>query len=204
MRRIENTLKDVRSYTIAWYQELLDEYGEQYPRRTELQSFDNIEAAKVAVKGEKLYVDREGGFIGTSLKKEEFVSDVSSIDDVIVFLRDGQYVVTKVADKTFVGKDIIHVARWVRNDLRTIYNVAYRDGKNGTTYIKRFNVPTAIRDREYDLTQGKEGVQVLYFSANPNGEAEVVKVVLRPQNKGKQKETSIREGFCRDDYSRKE
>ncbi|MDO5035985.1 MAG: DNA gyrase/topoisomerase IV subunit A [Porphyromonas sp.] len=196
MKRVETTLKDVRSYAITWYEGLLNEYGEHYPRRTSIQSFDDIEAAKVAVKNEKLYVDREGGFIGTSLKKDEYVSDVSNVDDVIVFLRDGRYIVTKVTDKTFVGKDIIHVARWIRNDKRTIYNVAYRDGTNGATFIKRFNVPTCVRDREYDLTMGKKGSKVLYFSANPNGEAEVVKVVLKPQSKSRRKRLVFEKDFA--------
>ncbi|MBR8730461.1 DNA gyrase/topoisomerase IV subunit A [Porphyromonas levii] len=196
MADIEETLTDMRAYTIKWYQKLLKEYGDQYPRRTKLQSFDEIQVAKVVLKNEKLYVDREGGFIGTSLKKDEYVCDVADIDDVIVFLEDGRYMITKVADKAFVGKNILHVARWVRGDKRTIYNVIYRDGKNGASYIKRFNVNSIIRDREYHLTQEKPDSKVLYFSANPNGEAETVKVVLRPQQKASKKKLVFERDFA--------
>ena len=145
----------------------------------------------MAVKSEKLYVDRKEGFIGTGLKKAEYVSDVSDIDDVIVFLRSGVYFITKVSEKSFVGKDIIHVARWVRGDERTIYNAVYRDGKEGTAFIKRFAVTTAIRDREYDLTRGKPDSKVLYFTANPNGEAEVIKTVLRPSAKKRRRKSGL-------------
>lgn len=196
MADIEETLTDMRAYTIKWYQKLLKEYGDQYPRCTKLQSFDEIQVAKVVLKNEKLYVDREGGFIGTSLKKDEYVCDVADIDDVIVFLEDGRYMITKVADKAFVGKNILHVARWVRGDKRTIYNVIYRDGKNGASYIKRFNVNSIIRDREYHLTQEKPDSKVLYFSANPNGEAETVKVVLRPQQKASKKKLVFERDFA--------
>ncbi len=180
MEEVRLKLADVRSVAIQWYQDLLDQYGPLFPRKTSVQSFEVIEVAKVVMKNEKLYVNREEGFIGTSLKKDEYVCDISNIDDVIVFLEDGTYQILKVAEKTFVGKNIIHVARWIRNDARTIYNVVYRDGKSGTSYIKRFNVKTATRDRAYDVTQGTPGSKVLYFSANGNGEAEMVKVVLRP------------------------
>lgn len=180
MEEVRLKLSDVRAVAIQWYQDLLDQYGPHFPRKTSIQSFEVIEAAKVVMKNEKLYVNREEGFIGTSLKKDEYVCDISTIDDIIVFLEDGTYQIVKVAEKTFVGKNIIHVARWIRNDVRTIYNVVYRDGKNGTSYIKRFNVKTSTREREYDLTQGTPGSKILYFSANSNGEAETVKVVLRP------------------------
>lgn len=193
---INKTLKDVRGYAIKWYQKLLKEYGDRYPRQTKIQSFDEIEAAKVVLKNEKLYVDREGGFIGTSLKKDEYVCDVSDIDDVIVFLKDGKYLVTKVSDKAFVGRDILHVARWIKGDKRTIYNAIYRDGKNGASYIKRFNVSAAIRDREYDVSQGKPGSHLLYFSSNPNGEAELVKVVLRPQKRERRKKLVFERDFA--------
>lgn len=196
MADIKRQLADIRGVTIAWYQSLLDDYGSQFPRLTKIQSFDTIEAAKVVEKNEKLYVNREEGFIGTSLKKDEYVCDVSAIDDLIVFLRDGRYEIVKVSDKAFVGKDIIHVARWIRNDNRTIYNVIYRDGKDGVTFIKRFNVQSAIRDREYNLTQGKSGSKVLYFSANPNGEAESVKIVLRPKAHGRQKQLIFEKDFA--------
>lgn len=191
MTDTERRLGDVRSEAISWYETLYEDFGKQYPRRTTIRSFDDIEAAKVAVKSEKLYVDRKEGFIGTGLKKAEYVSDVSDIDDVIVFLRSGVYFITKVSEKSFVGKDIIHVARWVRGDERTIYNAVYRDGKEGTSFIKRFAVTTAIRDREYDLTRGKPDSKVLYFTANPNGEAEVIKTVLRPSAKKRRRKSGL-------------
>lgn len=196
MAEIKETLNDICSYTIKWYQKLLKEYGDKYPRLTKIQSFDEIQVAKVVLKNEKLYVDREGGFIGTGLKKDEFVCEVSDLDDVIVFLRDGRYLITKVADKAFVGKEIIHVARWIRNDKRTIYNVIYRDGKNGAAYIKRFNIPSLIRDREYHVTQEKPGSKILYFSANPNGEAETVKVVLRPTQRERRRKLVFERDFA--------
>lgn len=180
MDGIRKKLADVRGVAIDWYRTLLEDYGDRFTRRTEIQSFDVIQAAKVVMKNEKLFVNRKDGFIGTGLKKDEFVSDISSIDDIIVFLEDGSYQIVKVSEKAFVGKNIIHVQRWIKNDARTIYNAIYRDGKNGHTFIKRFDFKTAQRDRVYDLTQGKEGSKVLYFSANPNGEAETVKIVLRP------------------------
>ena len=191
MADTERRLGDVRSEAISWYETLYEDFGKQHPRRTTIRSFDDIEAAKVAVKSEKLYVDRKEGFIGTGLKKAEYVSDVSDIDDVIVFLRSGVYFITKVSEKSFVGKDIIHVARWVRGDERTIYNAVYRDGKEGTAFIKRFAVTTAIRDREYDLTRGKPDSKVLYFTANPNGEAEVIKTVLRPSAKKRRRKSGL-------------
>lgn len=191
MADTERRLGDVRNEAISWYETLHEDFGKQYPRRTTIRSFDDIEAAKVAVKSEKLYVDRKEGFIGTGLKKAEYVSDVSDIDDVIVFLRSGVYFITKVSEKSFVGKDIIHVARWVRGDERTIYNAVYRDGKEGTAFIKRFAVTTAIRDREYDLTRGKPESKVLYFTANPNGEAEVIKTVLRPSAKKRRRKSGL-------------
>lgn len=191
MADTERRLGDVRSEAISWYETLYEDFGKQYPRQTTIRSFDDIEAAKVAVKSEKLYVDRKEGFIGTGLKKAEYVSDVSDIDDVIVFLRSGVYFITKVSEKSFVGKDIIHVARWVRGDERTIYNAVYRDGKEGTAFIKRFAVTTAIRDREYDLTRGKPDSKVLYFTANPNGEAEVIKTVLRPSAKKRRRKSGL-------------
>lgn len=191
MADTERRLGDIRSEAISWYETLYEDFGKQYPRRTTIRSFDDIEAAKVAVKSEKLYIDRKEGFIGTGLKKAEYVSDVSDIDDVIVFLRSGVYFITKVSEKSFVGKDIIHVARWVRGDERTIYNAVYRDGKEGTAFIKRFAVTTAIRDREYDLTRGKPDSKVLYFTANPNGEAEVIKTVLRPSAKKRRRKSGL-------------
>ena len=177
---INNHLANIVEYTIQWYRMLKDKYGKNFPRRTELRNFDTIEAAKVVEANEKLYINREEGFIGTSLKKDEFVACCSDIDDVIIFYRDGRYMVTPVADKKFVGKNVIYVNVFKKNDKRTIYNVAYRDGAEGTHYIKRFAVTSIVRDREYDVTQGKPDSRISYFSANPNGEAEIIKVTLKP------------------------
>lgn len=172
-------LTHIIPYAIAYFERLKETYGKGRERKTELRSFDTIEATKVVLRNTKIYVNRVEGFIGTSLKKDEYVTDCSDIDDIIVFLRDGKMLITKVEEKKFVGKDIIHVAVFDKNDKRTIYNVIYRDGKNGASYIKRFNVSSITRDRVYDLTQEKPGSQILYFSANPNGEAEVVTILLR-------------------------
>jgi topoisomerase-4 subunit A len=177
--QVKHHLEHLIDFAIAYFQGLKDRYGKGRERKTELRSFDNIEATKVVLRNTKLYVNREEGFIGTGLKKDEYVADCSDIDDVIVFLRDGSMMVTKVDVKTFVGKDIIHVAVFDRNDKRTIYNMIYRDGKSGPSYVKRFNVSGITRDKLYDLTQETKGSQVLYFSHNPNGEAEVVTILLR-------------------------
>ena len=179
MERVKHDLDNIIDYTIAFFQMLKDKYGKGRERQTELRSFDNIEATKVALRNTKLYVNKEEGFFGTGLKKDEYVTDCSDIDDVIVFLRDGKMMISKVDDKKFVGKDIIHIAIFDRNDKRTIYNMMYRDGKTGSTFIKRFNVSGVTRDKFYDLTQEKPGSMVSYFSANPNGEAEVVTILLR-------------------------
>ena len=178
--QIDYDIEHIVDYAIKWYDSLREKYGSRYPRLTQVRSFDTIEATKVAEANEKLYINREEGFIGTGLKKDEFVANCSPIDDVIIFYRDGKYVITPVADKKFVGKNILYINIFKKNDKRTIYNVAYRDGKDGTCYIKRFAVTGIVRDREYDLTQGKPDSRVLYFSANPNGEAEVIKVTLKP------------------------
>ena len=179
MEQVKYHLDHIIDYTIDFFQKLKDKYGKGRERQTELRSFDNIEATKVVLRNTKLYVNREEGFFGTGLKKDEYVADCSDIDDVIVFLRDGKMMVSKVDDKKFVGKDIIHIAVFDKNDKRTIYNMMYRDGKNGSTFIKRFNVSGVTRDKFYDLTQEKPGSMVSYFSANPNGEAEVVTILLR-------------------------
>ncbi len=179
MDEVKYHLNNIIEFAIDFFQKLKDKYGKGRERQTELRSFDNIEATKVALRNTKLYVNREEGFFGTSLKKDEYVADCSDIDDVIVFLRDGKIMIAKVDDKKFVGKDIIHIAVFDKNDKRTIYNMIYRDGKNGSTFIKRFNVSGVTRDKFYDLTQEKVGSQVLYFSHNPNGEAEVITVLLR-------------------------
>ncbi len=181
IEEIDHNLNNIVDYTIAWYLMLKDKYGKNFPRKTEIRSFENIEAAKVAVANEKLYVNREEGFIGTGLKKDEFVCNCSEIDDVIVFFKDGTYKVVKISDKLFVGKNILYVNVFKRNDKRTIYNMVYRDGKTGPHYIKRFNVTSVTRDRLYDASREKVGSRVVYFSANPNGEAETIRVLLKPK-----------------------
>lgn len=178
---INHHLNNLVDYTISWYLMLKEKYGKNYPRTTEIRSFENIEAAKVAVANEKLYINREEGFIGTGLKKDEFICNCSVLDDIIVFFKDGKYKVVKVSEKEFVGKGILYANVFKRNDKRTIYNVIYRDGRTSPHYIKRFAVTGVTRDREYDLTKGKPASRIAYFSANPNGEAETVKVVLKPK-----------------------
>lgn len=180
IEEIDNHLAHLTEYTIEWYRHLKDKYGKDFPRRTEIRNFDTIVATKVVEANEKLYINREEGFIGTGLKKDEFICNCSDIDDVIIFYKDGKYKIVRISDKLFVGKNILYVNIFKKNDKRTIYNVIYRDGKEGFHYIKRFNVTSMIRDREYDVTQGKPGSKIVYFSANPNGEAEIIKVTLRP------------------------
>ncbi len=177
---IDNHLANIVKYTIEWFRSIKKKYGEGFPRKTELRNFDTIEAAKVVEANEKLYINREEGFIGTSLKKDEFIANCSDLDDVIIFYRNGKYIVTPVAEKKFVGKNILYINIFKKNDSRTIYNATYRDGAAGNQYIKRFAVTSVTRDREYDLTQGTKDSRVTYFSANPNGEAEVIKVTLKP------------------------
>ncbi len=177
---IERDLANMVEVTARWFAFLKEKYGKDHPRLTEIRNFDTIEATKVVEANEKLYINRQEGFIGTGLKKDEFVCNCSDIDDIIVFYKDGKYKVVRVADKIFVGKNILHVGVFKRGDKRTIYNVVYRDGRGGPYYIKRFNVPAVTRDREYDLTKGAPGSKVVYFTANPNGEAEVIKITLEP------------------------
>ena len=179
MKEVQHHLDNLIDFAIDYFTKLKEKYGKGRERLTELRSFENIEATKVVLRNTKLYVNKEEGFFGTGLKKDEYVADCSDIDDVIVFLRDGKMMISKVDDKKFVGKDIIHIAVFDKNDKRTIYNMIYRDGKNGSTFIKRFNVSGVTRDKFYDLSQETAGSQVLYFSANPNGEAEVVTILLR-------------------------
>ncbi|WP_310557980.1 DNA gyrase/topoisomerase IV subunit A [Flavobacterium sp.] len=179
MKEVQHHLNNLIDFAITYFTRLKDKYGKGRERQTELRSFDNIEATKVALRNTKLYVNREEGFVGTGLKKDEYVTDCSDIDDVIVFLRDGNMMICKVDDKKFVGKDIIHVAIFDKSDKRTIYNMIYRDGKSGPSYIKRFNVSGVTRDKLYDLTNETKGSQVLYFTHNPNGEAEVITILLR-------------------------
>ena len=174
-------LDHLTDYTIAWFEGLKEKYGEHYPRHTVVRNFDNIAAANVAEANEKLYFNREEGFIGTALKKDEFICNCSLLDEVIIFYKDGRYKVVKVQEKLFVDKNVLYVNVFKRNDTRTIYNVIYQNGRGGAYYMKRFAVTGITRDREYNLTPGQPGTRVVWFSANPNGEAEVVKVILRPK-----------------------
>ena len=194
IKQIDKELGNMVEVTCDWFRFIKDKYGKNHPRLTEIKNFDTISAATVVEANEKLYINREEGFIGTSLKKDEFISNCSDIDDIIIFYKDGTYKVTKVTEKLFVGEterskaekrkaEIIHVAIFKKNDSRTIYNAVYRDGKNGNYYVKRFNVTSMTRDREYDLTKGTPASRVLYFTANANGEAEIIKVVLKPNPK---------------------
>lgn len=190
MAKMQQEIKDIDyklahmvDVTIEWFAFIMNKYGKNYPRLTEIRNFDTIEATKVVEANEKLYINRQEGFIGTGLKKDEFVCNCSDIDDIIIFYKDGLYKVVKVADKIFVGKNIIHVQVFKKNDKRTIYNAVYRDGKKGNYFIKRFNVPTITRDRDYNLTNGTPGSRVVYFTANPNGEAEIIKITLDPASK---------------------
>ena len=192
---IDRDLAQMVSVTINWFQFIKDKYGKAHPRMTEIKNFDTIEAAKVVEANEKLYINRQEGFIGTGLKKDEFVCNCSDIDDIIVFYRDGKYKITRVADKIFVGKNILHVQVFKKNDKRTIYNVVYRDGRQGFYYYKRFNVTSMTRDKEYDLTQGTPGSKVVYFTANPNGEAEVIKITLDPNPKKKKQNIFLERDF---------
>jgi topoisomerase-4 subunit A len=180
---VKNHLRHLTDYAIAWFKKLKDKYGKGRERKTEVRLFDRVEASKVALANVKLFMNREDGFIGTGLRKDEFVADCSDLDEIIVFREDGKCTITKVADKTFVGKGIIHAAVFKKGDDRTIYNVIYKDGGSGISYVKRFAVVGITRDKEYDLTKGTKGSKILYFSANPNGEAEVINVQLKPHTK---------------------
>ena len=194
--QIDKELSNMVEVTADWFRFIKEKYGKDHPRLTEIKNFDTITAAKVVEANQKLYINREEGFIGTSLKKDEFVCNCSDMDDVIIFYKDGTYKVVHIADKLFVGEterskaekkkaEIIHIDIFKKNDSRTIYNTVYRDGRNGTYYMKRFNVTSISRDRENDLTQGKSGSRVLYFTANPNGEAEIIKITFKPNPKFK-------------------
>lgn len=185
IEEIKHNIENIVDYTIAWYVMLKEKYGKEHQRKTEIRNFDTIEATKVIEANEKLYINREEGFIGTSLKRDEFVCNCSEIDDIILFYKDGKYKIVKVSDKMFVGKNILYLNVFRRNDKRTIYNAVYRDGRNGPHYIKRFAVTGITRDKEYDLTKGEEHSKVVYFSANPNGEAETIRVILKPKPRQK-------------------
>lgn len=192
---IERDLAHMTEVTINWYEYLRQKYGKEHPRRTEIRNFDTIEVTKVVEANRKLYINRQEGFVGTGLKKDELVCNCSDLDDIIIFYRDGKFKVTKVAEKIFVGKNILHVQVFKKNDTRTIYNCVYRDGKTGPYYIKRFNITAMTRDKMYDLTQGKPGSRVVYFTANPNGEAEVIKVTLEPDPKRKKQNIFMEKDF---------
>ena len=180
---INRDLANMVEVTADWFRFLKDKYGRDHTRLTEIRNFDTIEATKVAEANHKLYINRQDGFIGTGLKKDEYVCNCSDIDDIIIFYRDGKFKIMRVAEKVFVGKNVLYLQVFKKNDVRTIYNVVYRDGKAGPCYIKRFNVTSMTRDKEYDITQGTPGSRVIYFTANPNGEAEVIKVTLEPSPK---------------------
>ncbi len=190
MKSLENEIKEVNQhlkqltdYAIDWFQKLKEKFGKGRERKTELRVFDRVEAAQVALANVKIYMNRTDGFVGTGLKKDEFVGDCSDLDEIIIFREDGKFLVTKVQEKVFVGKDIMHAAIFKKNDERTVYNFIYKDGETGTAFIKRFFVQGITRDREYDLTKGTKGTKTLYFTHNPNGEAEVVTVQLKPHAK---------------------
>jgi len=187
LKQVQHDLDHLVEYAIAYFEDLLAKHGKGRERRTKITTFEDIQVTEVVANNAKLFVDRKEGFIGTSLKKEEFVCDCSDIDDIIVFRKDGKFQVTRISDKVFVGKDIIHVDVWKKGDERTTYNMAYMDGKTGRTYVKRFNVKAITRDREYDLTTGTPRSKLTYFSANPNGEAEVINIQLTQGSRARNK-----------------
>ena len=195
LSEIENDLAHMTDVTINWSEYLKTKYGKAHPRRTEIRNFDTIEVTKVVEANQKLYINRQEGFVGTGLKKDELVCNCSDLDDIIIFYKDGKFKVTKVADKIFVGKNILHVQVFKKNDKRTIYNCVYRDGKQGEYFIKRFNVTSMTRDKMYDITQGTPGSRVIYFTANPNGEAEIIKITLDPDLSKKRQSIFIEKDF---------
>ncbi|MBS1772303.1 MAG: DNA gyrase/topoisomerase IV subunit A [Bacteroidetes bacterium] len=184
---VKHNIAHLNDYAIAYYENLLKKYGKDRERKTEIRPFETIQVQSIAIANAKLYVNYKEGFIGTGLKKDEFAFECSDLDNIIVFRKDGKMIITKVADKTFVGKDIIYLAAFIKNDERTTYNMMYLDGKTGIAYAKRFNVTGITRDKEYDLTKGNPGSKCLYFTANANGEAEVVTVTLSPGSKARNK-----------------
>ncbi len=183
IKEVKKNLRNLTEFTIKWFEYLRGKYSKGRERKTELRVFDKVEATQVALANAKLYVNREEGFIGTNMRKDELVGDCSDIDDIIVFRADGKYSIVKIQDKVFVGKDIIHVAVFKKGDERTIYNAIYKDGATGTSYIKRFAVTGVTRDKDYDIGKGSKGTKILYFTANSNGEAEIVNVQLKPHTK---------------------
>lgn len=198
MEVCQDHIDHITLYTIDWYKYLLKKYGKDHPRLTEIRSFETIQANKVVIRNEKLYVNRKEGFVGIGLKKSDQVEEVckcSDIDDIIVFLKDGTYKVLRIADKVYVGPNIIHVAVFIKNDKRTIYNCVYRDGLRGTYYIKRFAVNGVTRDKDYTVTKGSEGSKIMYFTANSNGEAEMIKITLKAQTRGKRQNMEFEKDF---------
>ena len=195
LAEIENDLAHMTDVTINWFKYLKGKYGKMHPRKTEIRNFDTIEVTKVVEANQKLYINRQEGFVGTGLKKDEFVCNCSDLDDIIIFYKDGKFKVTKVADKIFVGKNILHVQVFKKNDKRTIYNCVYRDGKQGDYFIKRFNVTAMTRDKLYDITQGTPGSRIIYFTANPNGEAEIIKVTMEPDLSKKRQSIFLEKDF---------
>lgn len=195
LAEIENDLAHMPDVTINWFEYLKGKYGKNHPRKTEIRNFDTIEVTKVVEANQKLYINRQEGFVGTGLKKDEFVCNCSDLDDIIIFYKDGKFKVTKVADKIFVGKNILHVQVFKKNDKRTIYNCVYRDGKQGDYFIKRFNVTAMTRDKLYDITQGTPGSRVIYFTANPNGEAEIIKCTMEPDLTKKRQSIFLEKDF---------
>ena len=195
LAEIENDLAHMTDVTINWFEYLKGKYGKNHPRKTEIRNFDTIEVTKVVEANQKLYINRQEGFVGTGLKKDEFVCNCSDLDDIIIFYKDGKFKVTKVADKIFVGKNILHVQVFKKNDKRTIYNCVYRDGKQGDYFIKRFNVTAMTRDKLYDITQGIPGSRVIYFTANPNGEAEIIKCTMEPDLTKKRQSIFLEKDF---------
>lgn len=194
----EHHLAHLTNYAIAWYTRLLNKFGKQFPRQTEIRSFEAIQVTKVAIRNEKLYFNKEEGFIGTNLRKGPQVEEVckcSDLDDIIIFHKDGSYKIVRIAEKLYVGKNVIHLAVFVKNDKRTIYNVVYRDGKRGNYYIKRFAVYGVTRDKEYSLTKGTEGSKVVYFTVNPNGEAEVIRIILKATTRLKKRNMEFEKDF---------
>ncbi|MGZ5135838.1 MAG: DNA gyrase/topoisomerase IV subunit A, partial [Flavitalea sp.] len=188
IKQVKYDLANLVDFAVAYYDGLLKKYGKSRERKAEIRLFDTIQAKHVAIANTKLYVNREDGFIGTSLKKDEFAFDCSALDDIIAFTKSGRMKVVKVSDKSFIGKDIIHLSVFQKNDERTTYNMIYVDGKSGVSLGKRFNVTGVTREKEYDLAKGEEKTKVHYFTANPNGEAEVVKVILSPNCSARIKE----------------
>ncbi|WP_411275021.1 DNA gyrase/topoisomerase IV subunit A [Daejeonella sp.] len=191
IKEVNKYLKHLTDYAIAWFEKLKQKYGSGRERKTEIRQFDRVEASKVALANVKLYMNREDGFVGTGLRKDEFVCDCSDLDEIIIFREDGKFNVSKVAEKTFVGKGILHAQVFKKNDERTVYNMIYRDGESGTSYIKRFSVLGVTREKEYDLTKGTKGSKTMYFTPNPNGEAETVNVQLKPHAKLKKLQFDI-------------